>query len=76
MKATINISGVSATLEGWTWSSTDRQLARLLNVMLDPDGPSGADPAPNTHEARRVAQLLGGEVVDYELPPYDKDAVY
>jgi len=76
MNATIELRGMQATIEGWEWTGTDEQSVTLLNAMLDPAGPSGGDPAPNTHEARRVAELLGGKVVDFELPEYDPEAVY
>ena len=76
MRATVQLGGMQATIEDWNWTGEDRQLVAVLNAMLDPNGPSGGDPAPNTHEARRVIGLLGGEVIDFELPPYDKDTVY
>jgi len=74
--ATIELAGMQATIEGWNWTGTDEQLVTLLNSMLDPIGPSGGDPAPNTHEAQRVAELLGAEVVEFELPEYDPEAIY
>ena len=76
MNATIELAGMQATIDGWNWTGSDEGLVALLNAMLDPDGPSGADPAPNTHEARRVAELLGGKVLEFELPEYDPEAVY
>jgi len=76
MNATIELAGMQATIEGWEWTGEDECFVALLNAMLDADGPSGADPAPNTHEARRMAELLGGKVVDFELPEYDPEAVY
>jgi len=76
MNATIELAGMTATIEGWEWTGEDGRFVALLNAMLDPDGPSGGDPAPNTHEARRVAELLGGKVIAFELPEYDPEAVY
>jgi len=76
MIATIELADMAATIDGWNWKGKDKRLVALLNSMLDPDGPSGGDPAPNYHEAQRVAKLLGAKVVDYELPPYEKGTVY
>ena len=76
MIATIELAGMRATIKGWSWTGTDGQFVTLLNAMLDPYGPSGGDPAPNTHEARRVAELLGGKVIAFELPEYDPEAIY
>ena len=76
MNATIELSGMQATIGGWEWTGKDEQIVALLNSMLDPDGPSGGDPAPNYHEARRVATLLGAEVLEFELPEYDPEAIY
>jgi len=76
MNASIELAGMQATIDGWEWKGEDEQFIARLNSMLDPDGPSGADPAPNTHEARRVAELLGGKVLEFELPEYDPEAVY
>jgi hypothetical protein len=76
MNATIELGDMTATIEGWEWEGSNKHLVALLNSMLDPDGPSGGDPAPNTHEARRVARLLGAKVVDFELPSYDPEAIY
>jgi len=76
MRATIEIGGEEATLEGWEWSSEDEELKEMLNRMLDVDGPSGADPAPSYHEAKRVIGIVGGKIVDYELPEYEEGHVY
>ena len=76
MNATIELAGMTATIDGWDWAGKDKRFVALLNSMLDPDGPSGGDPAPNYHEARRVATLLSAEVVEFELPPYEKGRVY
>ena len=76
MNATVELAGMTATIEGWEWTGKDKRFVSLLNSMRDPYGPSGGDPAPNTHEARRVATLLGAEVVEFELPSYEKGTVY
>ena len=76
MKATIRVGDDVATLEDWEWTGEDIIFTQMLNSMLDPLGPSGSDPAPNTHEAERVAELLGGEVVGYEIPVYASGRIY
>lgn len=76
MRATIRIGDIEATLEEWQWTSGSDLWVEVLNGMLDPDGPSGSDPAPNFHEAQRVAGILGTDVTDYELPEYVEGRVY
>ena len=76
MRASIQLGEMRATIDGWNWTGNDKQFVAVLNSMLNPDGPSGGDPAPNYHEAQRVAKLLGAEVIDFELPPYQEGTVY
>ena len=75
MRATVRVGDLEATLEGWRWDGHE-DLAKILNRYLDPNGPPGWDPAPELHEAQRVAALLNLEVVDYKVPPFDKGAIY
>lgn len=76
MRATIEVADARATLKGWNWTSRHEAWAAVLNSMLDPLGPSGSDPAPSLHEARRVVSIIGGAVVDYKLPKYVEGRVY
>lgn len=76
LRATIEVNGHRATFEGEEWSGEDEELVRLLNFMLRRSQISGYDPAPHTNEAKRVAKLLGGKVIDYELPEYVEGRVY
>ncbi len=73
MPATIRIGDTEATIDGYRWTCEDTTLERLLNLMLDPFGPSGADPNPDVTAARRAAVRLGGEVIREDgvapLPP-------
>ena len=73
MAATVRIGASEATIDGYVWTCEDKTLERLLNLMLDPFGPSGADPNPDVTAAHRTAARLGGEVIrqdDVEpLPP-------
>lgn len=75
MSSTVKVREQTATIDGWEWSG-DPELAKLLNMMLDPNGPSGSDPDPDGNEAARVAKELGGEVVGRDPVDFDKDAVY
>ena len=76
MKATIEVNGITAVIEDWEWTSVDKTIANILNLMLDKLGPSGSDPAPNYHEAQRIASIIGAKVTDYELPDFVKGTVY
>ena len=78
MEATILIAGEQAVLRGWHWICTDKSWEDILNDMLDPDGPSGADPQPAINEARRIAKILGAEVIDEKVDtrPLLPDVVY
>jgi hypothetical protein len=71
--ATIRIGDTEATIDGYRWICEDKTLERLLNLMLDPFGPSGADPNPDVTAARRIAARVGGEVMRQDdvapLPP-------
>lgn len=78
MSATIAIEPgpITATLDGWQWTSSDKTLERLLNSMLSPNGPGGEDPDPEYHAAKAAADHLGGRVVKSDLVDYDPKAVY
>lgn len=77
MSATIEIVGDRFTIDGWKWTGPRPALVDFLNAMLDPEGPSGADPAPDVHEAERALEVLGvGELVEFDVPEYDPEAVY
>lgn len=77
MSATIRImSDVEATIDGYEWTSDNQALEDLLNAMLDPLGPSGADPNPSLTAAQEAVKRLGGEVVRFDKPEFDPEAVY
>ena len=76
MSATIRVGTFEATIEGWQWAGDNPAFVGMLNARLDPVGPSGADPAPDYHEALRVVEEIGGEVIDYELPEYVRGRIY
>jgi len=73
----IKIGDTEAAIKNYEWSSKDKKLAKMLNAMLDPLGPSGADPYPDLTAARQAVERLGGEVVEYDKPTdYPKDTVF
>ena len=76
MSATVKIYGQTATIDGWKWTGEDEELVALLNSMLDPNGPSGADPDPGGNEAARVAKELGGEMVSRDPVESEPGVVY
>jgi len=76
MSATVIIGGERATIDGYEWTSDNQALEDLLNAMLDPLGPSGADPNPSLTAARSAVDRLSGEVVIFDKPEFDPEAVY
>lgn len=76
MTATIRAGTFEATIDGWEWIGDNASLVEMLNAHLDPEGPSGGDPAPDYHEAQRVADLIGAEVIEFDLPDYVDGRVY
>ena len=77
MSATIAVQRQRATIDNYRWTGDSAALVELLNARLDPYGPSGADPNPDLSAAIRIADELGGEVVDRGKPPkYVRGRVY
>jgi len=76
MAATVRFGGVEATIDGWRWRCPWAALERLLNAMLDPEGPAGGDPAPDVHAAERAAEVLGGELVQADEVEHVRGRVY
>lgn len=76
MSATVIIGGEKATIDGYEWTSDNQALEDLLNAMLDPLGPSGADPNPSLTAARSAVDRFSGEVVIFDKPEFDPEAVY
>jgi hypothetical protein len=74
----VNTNGDQYTFndEAYLWvSETDPDTAALLTDMLNPAGPSGADPDPEFTIAQEALTFLGGgEVVSYERPTYEDEA--
>lgn len=70
----IELAGVMAIIENYEWASDNKHLQDALNAMLDPLGPSGADPYPDLTAATEAMEKLGGEVVEYDEPKDDTRA--
>lgn len=64
----VEIHGIEAAIDDYQWTSDDEKLAEILNLMLDPLGPSGADPYPDLTAASEAMERLGGEVVSFDEP--------
>ena len=77
MSVTARIAGVTVTISGYKWSGGDAILVRLLNVMLNPYGPSGADPYPDFTAAAQAVDEFNGEIIDAgERPEYVEGRLY
>jgi len=73
----VRIGDTEATIKNYEWSSKDKRFERMLNAILDPLGPSGADPYPDLTAAQETIDSLGGEIVEYDKQPdYPKDTVF
>jgi hypothetical protein len=68
VSATIRIGPLEATITDYRWTSADPSLEAALNAMLNPAGPSGADPNPDLTAAQDAVGRLGGVVVAAEAP--------
>ena len=78
MSATVEIHGSLAHMsdEGYEWQSDDKSLKKLLNALLDEDGPSGADPHPAGTAAQIAVDRFGGEIIQDNSPPRVKGRIY
>lgn len=73
---TVNIAGDIATIDGYEWQSDNESLQELLNAMLHPSGPSGADPYPDLTAAEAAIAKLGGEVTHADEVEYVEGRIY
>ena len=64
MPVVVEIGGEKAEINDYKWTSEDKVLQGLLNSMIDPIGPSGADPYPDLTAADDAVKRLGGKVVE------------
>lgn len=72
----IDIAGNVATIKGYKWSGDNNVLVSLLNAMLDPAGPSGADPNPDLTAAQAAIDALGGEITRADETEYVEGRIY
>lgn len=71
------IGGSIAIINNYEWTcNADVGLERLLNSLLPSFGPEGDDPYPDLTEARRVVNMLGGEVIEVEAVEAVEGRVY
>ena len=76
MSATIRLGGTEAVISNYTWTGEHAVFVQLRNAMLDPHGPSGADPNPDLHAAQAAVEVLGGKVVRFDPTDYEEGVVY
>lgn len=69
------IQGIPVIINDHEWTSTDKDLERLLNSMIDPAGPSGADPYPDKTYAMEAIEALGGRIVEASPPDHPPPGV-
>ena len=61
MATIVELNGCRATFaeDGYRWESEQPTLADTLNSLLDPRGPSGADPNPSATAAVEAQRVFG-----------------
>jgi hypothetical protein len=72
---TILVGGSTATCERYRWSSEDKALLRKLTELLDPRGPTTADPWPEWTVAQEAIRRYGGRVIGQVRPRPPKAGV-
>lgn len=55
--------GVTAVCHNYQWSCDDPLWLEILNLRLNDNGPSMADPYPELTEARDVISAYGGRLI-------------
>lgn len=76
MAATVRIGGATATIDGYEWTTSNPTLKRMLDKLLDPNGPSGADPNPDHTAALAAIDKLGGTLVRFDEAEFDPNVKY
>lgn len=76
MSATVIITGNKATCRNYRWVSRNKDLQGKLNDLLDPLGPSGADPNPDLHAAQKAIKILGGKIIEYDETEWEEGVIY
>jgi hypothetical protein len=75
MAATVEIDGQKATIEEYEWSG-DEPLSTMLNLLLDPLGPSGSDPNSDYTAAKEMVDRFRGKLLSFDKLDFDPDVVY
>ena len=76
MSVEVLVLGQRATVEGYKWRCKDKQVLGLLNTLLSPFGPSGADPDPDYTVARLAVERFGARIVRRGPAPRSRKGVY
>lgn len=76
MTAIVEINGKRAVVKDYHWSSADEALATMLNALLNPNGPSGADPNPDGTAAEEAVKRLGGRIISVDETESEDGVVY
>lgn len=66
MPVTIELFPNKATIKDYQWTSDNRTFQAMLNEMLNIGGPSGDDPDPDFTAAKRIAKVLGADIIKHE----------
>lgn len=77
MSVTVNFLNQEYTLTDGKWEGPNSQHTAFLQVLTDPNAVSGADPSPDLAMAQAVQKILPGlEIVRYDTPEFDPQAIY
>lgn len=76
MSATIKVLKKNYTITDYKWSGPNKTVVKMLDSFLDPDGPSGSDPNPDTTAAQAVVDEMGFKMVHYDKLDYVPGRVY
>jgi len=74
----VQIWGVEAGIDELQWVvPTEPRVEKFLNSLIDPLGPSGADPYPDLTVAREVVDRFGGAITYQDpVPDIDENKIY
>jgi len=76
MSATIRYGDDEAVLTNdLVWTGENKTLVDMLNSLLLGYGSSPSDPNPSRHEAERIADDIGAEVLEFDKPAPISDKI-
>ncbi len=73
---TVDFGLAVATIDDLEWTCEDAGFLSLLTAMLNPLGPSGADPDPDYTAAMAAIEQLGGTITQRDEVEYVEGRVY